>query len=80
MPHFKSNNFYQNRPKVKLFLQKKYKIFERWGSAPRPPMASGRWWNSSQTLNTAPPPLQISGYAPGTRHVLLILASLESYN
>ena len=24
------HKFYQNRPKIKLFLQKKYKTFERW--------------------------------------------------
>ena len=34
MPRFKSCNFYQNRPKIKLILQN---IFERWGPAPRPP-------------------------------------------
>ena len=42
--------FYQNSSKIKLFLQKKCKIFERWGLRP-------------QTPETAPP-LQISGYAP----------------
>ena len=37
---------------MKLFLQKKCKIFERWGLRP-------------QTTKTAsPPPLRISGYAP----------------
>ena len=29
MPCFKSVNFYHNRPKIKLFLQKNYKISER---------------------------------------------------
>ena len=27
MPHFKSIKFYQNRPKIKLFLQKNTKVF-----------------------------------------------------
>ena len=38
---FKSINFYQNKAKIKLFLQKKI-FFERWGSASRPLMVSGR--------------------------------------
>ena len=29
MPYFKSINFYQNKRKIKLFLQKKYEFFER---------------------------------------------------
>ena len=29
MPRFNSINFYQSRPKIKLFVPKKYKIFER---------------------------------------------------
>ena len=36
----KSLNFYQNKPKIKLFLQKK-NVLCAGGSAPRPPMASG---------------------------------------
>ena len=41
MPHFKSINFYQNRPKIKLFLQNKHKkIFERWGLRPLTPRAT----------------------------------------
>ena len=31
-------NFYQNRPKMKLFLQKKYKIFERRRLRPHTPV------------------------------------------
>ena len=38
MPHFSSINFYQNRPKFKLFLPKKYEIFERWGLRPHIPV------------------------------------------
>ena len=36
---------------MKLFLQKKCQIFERWGLCPQTPQAA--------------PPLRISGYAPG---------------
>ena len=43
--------FYQTSSEIKLFLQKKCKIFERWGLR-------------LQTPKTAVP-LQISGYAPG---------------
>ena len=50
MPRFNSINFYQNRPKIKIFLPKKYKIFERWGSALRPP-SSGGWGFHLQTPN-----------------------------
>ena len=34
---FKSNNFYQNRPKIKFFWQKNHKIFKRWGLRPQTP-------------------------------------------
>ena len=37
LPHFKSINFYQNRPKIKLFLQKNTKFWAL-GSAPIPPV------------------------------------------
>ena len=37
MPRFNSNNFYQNWLKIKLFLPKKYKIFEDWGLRPQTP-------------------------------------------
>ena len=43
--------FYQTSSEIKLFSQKKCKIFKRWGLRP-------------QTLKTAAP-LRISGYAPG---------------
>ena len=35
LSRFNSNNFYQNRPKIKLFFPKKYKIFERWRRSPQ---------------------------------------------
>ena len=43
---------------MKLFLQKKCKIFER-------------WWLRPQTPKTAPPPLRISGYAPVRNNFVL---------
>ena len=68
---------------MKLFLQKKCKIFERWGLRPqtpvppaaggfssKPPLASGGWGLRPQTPKTAPP-LRISGYAPEYDHVQL---------
>ena len=51
MPHFKSINFFQNRPKINLFLLKKTeKSLRAEGSAPRPPKL--------------PTPWQISSYVP----------------
>ena len=41
MPRFNSINFYQNRLKIKLFLPKKYKFFERLELRPVDPSASG---------------------------------------
>ena len=49
MLHFKSINFYQNRPKIKFFLRKKYKTFHRCGL--------------SFQIPKQPTPLQISGHA-----------------
>ena len=37
MSRFNSGNFYQYRSKIKLFLPKKYKIFEPWGLHPHTP-------------------------------------------
>ena len=45
LPHFKSINFYQNRPKIKLFLQKNTKFLSA-GLRPHTPRTA---------------PLQISG-------------------
>ena len=57
MPRFNSINFYQNGPKVKLFLPKKLPkikfFFRKTKSAPRPP-TSGSWGLHLQTLQTAP--------------------------
>ena len=54
MPRFNSISFYQNRPKIDLFLQKNTKFLIA-GLRPR-------------TTRTAPA-LQISGYAPESNHV-----------
>ena len=65
MPRFNSINFYQNGPKVKLFLPKRLPkikfFFRKTKSAPRSP-TSGSWGLHLQTLQTAPPSLQIPGY------------------
>ena len=42
MPRFKSIIFYQNRPKIKLFLQK-MQSFRALGASPPDPRASGVW-------------------------------------
>ena len=65
---------------MKLFLQKKCKILERWelrpqtpvppaagGFAPKPPASGG--WGLNPRPPKQPPPLQISGYAPGRHSV-----------
>ena len=52
MPGFKSNDLYQNRPKIKLLLQTKLQNLR--ALRPLPPDLQ------AQTL-----PLQISGFAPG---------------
>ena len=52
-PRFKSIIFYQNIPKIKIFLQKIANFSSAGGSASRPP-------------NTASP-LRIPGYAPASR-------------
>ena len=60
MPRSKSNEFYQNRPNIKLFLQKKQcKLFERWGLRLQTPKQ--------------PSPMRIFGYAPANKSEYLIL-------
>ena len=49
MPRSKSINFYQNRPKIKIFSQKNTNFLSNGDAAPRPPKQ--------------PPTLEISGYA-----------------
>ena len=75
MPRWKSINFYQNKPKIKLYCKKKIKFFECWELCPQTPNGLRR---NSQTLRTQSlSPLQISGRAPDTRSVLLILPSFR---
>ena len=38
---FKALSFYQNSPKIKLFLQKNAKFSSAWGKAPRPRASGG---------------------------------------
>ena len=54
MPRFKNINFYLNRPKIKLFLQKK--TTQNFRVLGAPPVAE----DSAPIY--PPPPLQISGY------------------
>ena len=75
MPRINGINFYQNRPKIKLFLPKKsfFRVLVDptpipyasggWGSCPQTPIASGVWGIRPQTPQHLPP-LQIFGYAP----------------
>ena len=60
MPRFNSINFYQLRPKIKLFLPKKKNFFECWGLSPH--TLCLRW------LGTLPPdhqlPPVVGGSAP----------------
>ena len=75
MPRFKSNNFYQNNPEIKLIFQKKKQNFQALGVSPPSPRASGGWQASPQDLQWSlvaggsaptppkqPLPLRISGY------------------
>ena len=53
-PDFKSINFYQNKAKIKLFLQKKF-FFERWGLRIQTPNGIRRIGRSFQTPKRAAP-------------------------
>ena len=75
-PLFKGIIFYnQNSPKIKLFLQKNAKFSGAGGSAPDPGVSSlavfpqipnlRRLGASPPDPQNSPPPLRISGYAPG---------------
>ena len=48
MPDFESINFYQNKAKIKLLLQKKKFFLIARGSAPKPPMVSGGMGGASR--------------------------------
>ena len=63
MPRINSINFYQNRPKIKLFLPKKI-FFECWGIRPphpMPPVAGGL----APRLQLPP---VVGGFAPRPRN------------
>ena len=55
-PDFKSIDFYQNKAKIKLFLQKKKIFFERLGLRTQTPNGIRRIGRSFQTPERAPPP------------------------
>ena len=59
MPRINSIDFYQNRPKIKLFLPKKLKFFESWGIRSTP-YASGGWGPCPRPQL----PLVVGGSAP----------------
>ena len=66
MPRFKSSKFYQNKPKIKLYLLKN-KIFRVLGALPPDP----QWPPVDKSGAPRPqkhplPPLLISGCAPDT--------------
>ena len=61
MSRFKSIIFYQNSPKIKLFLKKKIAKFSSAGAPPPDPRASGSWGLCPQAPKAAPQ-LRISGY------------------
>ena len=59
MPRFKSNIFYYNSPKIKLFLQKNAKFSSAGGPTPRPP-----YLRRVGALLPKPQPLAAGGIAP----------------
>ena len=77
MPRFETINFYQNKPKIKLLLQKN-NIFRELRAPPLdpqwPPEGRGEVPKHRKQLL---PLSQISGYAPDTKRVLLILPSFR---
>ena len=85
IPRFKSIIFYKNSSIIKLFLQNNAKFLSVEGRAPRPPAVGGFATRPTasgscklceavssckpQTLETAPPPLRISCYAPKIHYI-----------
>ena len=63
MQHFKSIHFDHNRPKIKLFLQKRYKIFVRWVLRSQIP-------KTASSLHTF-------GHASKSNHVFALLISMS---
>ena len=73
----KKLNFYQNKPKINLFLQK-MKCFECWVLHLKTPNGLWRMGAELPVLRAQPfPPPHISGYAFDTRRALLVLASFK---
>ena len=74
MPHTKSINFYQNKPKVKLLLQKKF-FFRVLGALPPdlrlPPVNRGRALRALKTAPSLPPYRIFSGCTRGIRRAML---------
>ena len=68
-PDFKSINFYQNKAKINLFLQKK--IFFLIAGAPHP---DPQWYSAKRAElpdpRKSPSPLQIFGYSPDIKRVM----------
>ena len=88
MPRFKSIIFYQNSPKIKLFLKKKMQNFQALGALPPDPRASGGWRLRPQTpiasgggppIPKHIPPMQISGYAPGNFVLFIIICVFVAF-
>ena len=83
MPDFKSINFYPNKAKIKLLLQK-INFFERWGIRTQTPNGTWRIERSFQTPETAPTQCRFLV----TRQVLIVWCDIkrayfqvvESYN
>ena len=64
MQRFNSINFYQNRLKLKSFLPKKDKIYERWGPRLQTHNGHKRLGAPPPDPRNSPLTLQISGYIP----------------
>ena len=77
-PRFKSITFfYQNSPKIKLFLQKKCKIFKCWGLRPHTPVPPAHGGFAPRPPKH-PLSLRICGYAPKRQDVPGVRISLAA--
>ena len=80
MPHFKSINFYQNRPKIRIFLRKSTKFSSAGGSTPRfscPPAARSF---SSRPLSTVLPSFHIFGYVSESNVFALLISTPPQFS
>ena len=71
MPRFKSIIFYQNSPKIKLFLKKNAKFLSAGNFAPRPPCL--RRLGALPPDPHTQPPLRISAYVPGNFVLFVVI-------